>query len=278
MFPGEAGARRDRLPARAAYVRVRQVLATAQKLQGESADALYVEGLCSYMAGDWPYAKAAYYRSLELQPRHVHALATYGVMLCTRSRVDEGMALLARAREVDPLAAFPYAMTGCGLLAARRPQESERYFEDATAFEKENTLVLWGSCMARIALGRFGEAIAAAEQGVAVTRRAAFFVGVLGWALGAAGRQDDARTLLEELRARPADAPTVVSEAWLLAALGETDAAFEVLARAEDERQAFLNYTGFPGFDPLRGDPRFDALLQRLGLVPRAAAPARESH
>ena len=68
-----------------------------------------------------------------------------------------------------------------------------------------------------------------------------------------AGRQDEARA---ELRARPDDAPTVVSEAWLLAALGETEAAFDVLARAEDERQAFLYYAGFPGFDPLRGDPR----------------------
>jgi len=44
-----------------------------------------------------------------------------------------------------------------------------------------------------------------------------------------------------------------------------SDAAFEVLARAEDERQAFINYTGFPGFDPLRNDPRFDAFVARIG-------------
>jgi Flp pilus assembly protein TadD len=124
---------------------------------------------------------------------------------------------------------------------------------------------LWGSCIAHVALGRFEEGIAYAEQAVALTRRAAFFVGLLGWALGAAGRKHDARALLEELRARPADAPTVVSEAWLLAALGDTDAAFEVVARAEGERQAFLNYTGFPGFDPLRGDPRWGAFVARVG-------------
>jgi hypothetical protein len=99
-----------------------------------------------------------------------------------------------------------------------------------------------------------------------VTRRAPFFLGVLGWALAAAGRDAEARAVLEELRARPAGSPTIVSEAWLLGALGEIDDAFDVLARAEEEYQGLLCYTGLPGFDSLRSDPRFGALLERLEL------------
>ena len=61
-----------------------------------------------------------------------------------------------------------------------------------------------------------------------------------GWALARSGRVDAARTVLDEMRGRPAAAPTAVSEAWLLGALGEIDAAFVVLARAEAECQPFL--------------------------------------
>jgi TolB-like protein len=43
------------------------------------------------------------------------------------------------------------------------------------------------------------------------------------------------------------DAPPIVSEGWLLAALGEIDAAFEVLTRAADDYQLWLYYTGVPG-------------------------------
>ena len=126
--------------------------------------------------------------------------------------------------------------------------------------------------MANVALGRFEEAITAGEHGVAVAHRAPFFLGVLGWALATAGRKDEARKILEELRARPAAWPTAVSEAWLLGALGEIDDAFDVLARAEEEHQGLLCYTGLPGFDSLRADPRFGALLGRLGL-PREQSP-----
>ena len=184
-----------------------------------------------------------------------------------RQRLDEALPLFKRAREADPLASFPYTLAGWGLLMCGRPEEALRNLEDALTFEKDDASAIGALCIAFVALGKFEQAIEAGERGVAVTRRLApFFLGILGWALAVGGREGEARNILEELRARPVDSPTAVSEAWLLGALRKMDEAFDVLARAEDEYQGLVSYTGLPGFDSLRSDPRFAALLQRLEL------------
>jgi hypothetical protein len=140
------------------------------------------------------------------------------------------------------------------------------HFEDALSFDKEDANALDGAGMARVLVGRVEEGIATLEHVVAVTHRAAHFLGTLGWALAAAGRNDEARAIVDELRARPAG-PPLVSEAWVLGALGEIDAAFAVVSRAEEACQAYVYFTGLPGFDPIRNDARFAALLRRLDLV-----------
>jgi TolB-like protein/Tfp pilus assembly protein PilF len=254
------------IPAREACETARKALATATRLQGESADGLHVEGFVAWIERRWAAMEVAWRRAIELQPAHVLTLASFGIVLCSRQRLDEALPILERARQADPLSSFPYALTGGGLLSCGRPQEALRYLEDALSFEKDDATALDNAGMAKVALGRVEEGIAMLERVVAVSHRGAHFLGTLGWALATAGRPDDARKILEELRARPPGSPTVVSEAWLLGALGEIDAAFEVVARAEEECLAYLYFTGVPAFDPLRADPRFGALLERLGL------------
>jgi tetratricopeptide (TPR) repeat protein len=262
------------IPPRAACAAARKALATAKELQGESADGLHVEAFAAFLERRWDAMETAWRRAIEIQPDHVLALGSFALSLCARQRLDEALPLFERAREADPLASFPYMLAGWGLLVSGRPEKALRHIEDALTFEKEDASAIAASCLANVALGRLKEAIAAGEHGVAVSHRAPFFLGVLGWALAAAGRDDEARTILEELRARPADSPTAVSQAWLLGALGEIDDAFDVLARAEEEHQGLLCYTGLPGFDSLRADPRFDALLERLGLPSGSRTPS----
>lgn len=261
----------NQIPAHEAYATAKKYLTTAAGLEAETADSVYVTGLVAYGERNWPLWETSMRHALDLQPNHIRALSVFGAVLCMRQRSGEAMDYFERACQADPLAAYPYAMAGVGRVAVRRPQESLRYFEDALSIEKDHTIALWGYCMAKFSLGFLEEAIAAAERGVAASRRGAFFVGLLGCTLAAAGRTSEARALLQELNARPPGAPTVVSKAWLLAALGENDAAFEVIFRAEQESQTFVCFTGYPGFDPLRNDPRFAELLKKLDY------PARQS-
>lgn len=56
--------------------------------------------------------------------------------------------------------------------------------------------------------------------------------------------------------------------ALIYASLGDKDQAFAWLDRAYEARSAFLitGILGSPNYDPLRSDPRFDALLRKIGL------------
>ena len=254
------------IPAREACATAREALATATRLQGESSEGWHVEAFMGWIERRWAAMETAWRRAIELEPTNVLALASFGIVLCSRQRLDEALPFLERARNADPLSSFPYALTGKGILNCGRPQEGLRYLEDALSFDKEDATALDSAGLAHVALGHLEEGIATLESVVEITHRGAHFLGSLGWALATAGRQAEARTILEELRSRPPGSPTVVSEAWLLGALGEIDAAFEVVARAEEEYLAFLYFTGEPGFDPIRADPRFGALLKRLGL------------
>jgi hypothetical protein len=54
--------------------------------------------------------------------------------------------------------------------------------------------------------------------------------------------------------------------AWALAALGEIPEALDEYERSVEEGDAFLMYPLWPGYDPLRGEPRFQRGLKRLDL------------
>ncbi len=55
--------------------------------------------------------------------------------------------------------------------------------------------------------------------------------------------------------------------AYVYAALGEADAAFEWLEKAYERRQLTVTWIRVdPFFDPLRSDPRFEDLVRRIGF------------
>jgi TolB-like protein len=246
--------------------RAREALARAERLQGDTPEAQYVLAFMSFIEHRWRDLETGYRRVLEQRPHHVSALGSFGAMLGSRNRLEEARPLLDRCREADPLAAFPCAMTGLSHVAAGRPEEGLRYLEDALAFEPDHVTSLWVSGIACVGLGRVPEAITRFARGLEVTRRSAFFAGLLGWAHAVAGHEGDARSLLAELHARPEDAPRVGSDIFLLAALGETEPAFAALERARSEFQPFVCYPNFSGFDPMRSDARFAGHLAALEL------------
>ena len=88
--------------------------------------------------------------------------------------------------------------------------------------------------------------------------------------LVAAGRREEALRLAGEVRALDRSRYVSPSDlAKLAIGIGEFDAAFAALERAREERRGWLAYLRVdPLFDPIRGDPRFEALVRLLRLAP----------
>ena len=249
-----------------ACAKSREALEKAHSIQGESAESLYIKGFAAVIERDWNAMFAAYRRSIELDPKDPRTLSTFGVINCVIGKVDDGLAVLERARAVDPLAPYPYAMTACGLVCARRPEDSMRFLNQGLAFVPDHPLTLWILSMAEVALGHLDEGVRAAEKTVTLSNRAAFSVAVYGWALARGGRTEEAIAMLDELSTRPEGSPIAPAQAGLLATLGDIDSAIELYSKAVDEHAPTANYVGLPCFDELRADSRFDEIVRRLNF------------
>jgi len=253
-------------PSSEANAEAKNELATAARLQGETGDARYVEGMIAFSERRWADADRAMARAMQIEPGNVQARCWIAMLLSIRGRTEEAIEALERAREIDPLAPYPYAMTGFCLLNVGRPADAGRFARQALAFDEDNILALWVSGAASVSLGQFDQAVSSLERAATRARANPFTRGTLGWVLAAAGRIDEAYEVLEALHARAVAGATVLSEAWLLAALEDMDGAFEVLRLACEEKQLLVPFTGMPGFDPLRSDPRFAAIVERMRL------------
>ena len=91
---------------------------------------------------------------------------------------------------------------------------------------------------------------------------------MLGLAYALAGRKDEANKILNELlELNKQRYVTPAAFANLYIGLGNKDEAFVWLEKAFQERSNYLAYLKvFPILDPLRSDPRFAGLVQRVGL------------
>ena len=91
----------------------------------------------------------------------------------------------------------------------------------------------------------------------------------LGYAAAVAGKHDQARQVLAELHERAQHTYIKpLASAWILIGLGAKDLAFTWLDQAYTEHDPYLTLLNAdPVYDRLRGDPRFDKLLQRIALA-----------
>jgi hypothetical protein len=120
--------------------------------------------------------------------------------------------------------------------------------------------------LGRIESGELEEAVAVLEKARDLSGGVPITIGYLAMAYGRAGRQDDARMLLEKAMATKQYLPPSTLALGHIG-LGDWDQAFRWWDQAVEVRDPIVvPIKTFPFFDPVRGDPRYRALLRRMNL------------
>ena len=227
---------------------------------------------------DWNWAAAGrhYRRALALNPSYATARLWYAGFLRDLGQFDAALAQVRAARELDPLSLPIQAAEGTTLYVARRYADAvaacRRLLEIDPSFGYAHFLM----ALPMVQQGDYEGALRALEE---AERRETAIGGVrslTGYIHARLGRPAEARRMLEALAAlanRPHE--LAFQRAVIHAALGEPDRALDSLeaacgARAKDLRLLRIE----PLFDSIRGEPRFQALLARVGLADDGVALA----
>ena len=121
---------------------------------------------------------------------------------------------------------------------------------------------------AYLAKGEYDKALTELQQALALSGNETSFKAELGNAYAVAGKKSEALAILHELlqmSSRQYVAPYNIALVYV--GLGEKDEAFQWLDKAYDERSVrLINIAVHPRFAALRNDPRFAALVQKIGL------------
>ncbi|MBV9724748.1 MAG: TIR domain-containing protein [Gammaproteobacteria bacterium] len=208
---------------------------------------------------DFSGASEEYQRAVTLGPGNARLLAEYGEFATEMGRTDTGLAAARRAVVLDPLSPGTRASLGWALMPARRYQEAVDTLLDARRLGPTSGFINAWLGFAYYALGDYPSARSACESADGSNKPICFAL-----TDEKLGRHADAQRALSQLQAETGDA-SALFYAMIFAEWGNKARALDWLEVAMRERDPYLiKVRCNPFFDPLRREPRFQAIYQAL--------------
>ncbi len=241
----------------------------ALQLDPSVADAHVSLGTILSHSGDIAGGLRALEKAVELNPGLGEAHILLGRTLYAYERHEEAHAAMTKALSIDPLSMMVYTGVGDAYYFSRDYEKSVFNYKMGLELDPRFDGTHMGLARSLEALGRFDEARAECEEGRRLSG------GLAGPAFGlahleaASGNEQEARRILAELtQARSTRVVSAWGIAVLHASLGDVDDAFRWIDEAiEEHSPGLILLRVHPRLDPIRNDPRYAALVRRLGLV-----------
>ena len=207
-------------------------------------------------------------RALALDPNSALSHFAYAHILSDQGHHQEAIAEIRHARELDPVFLLIRALEGMMLHHAGRNDEALTRLQKALELDPN----FW---VTHLMLGKvytqqrkYGEAIGEFIKARELSHGNSEAIGSIGYVEALAGDKEKARAVLEELKALANQRYIPPSNLGLVYnGLGDQNEALSSLERACDERDARVTLLKVdPRWASLRSNPRFLAILKRIGL------------
>jgi len=248
-----------------------QAIAAAKKaIELDDTLAVAHVSLAFLSAQRWDFAVAdrEQRRALELDPDLAEAHNARMMFNLLRGRLDDAITAGKRAVELDPLSGARIFSLGLAYYFAKRLDVAIEQMRKAMEIEPENPVHHLMAADAYAYAGQPEKAIEECEKALAGRQNVPTLRLMAATTYAKVGRIAEARSILDETE--KAWTPGSASSTYIAAIhgrLGEKDAAFEWLEKALRDRVGLLvHFKSHPLFDDLHGDPRFEALVKRIGI------------
>ena len=255
------------MPPREAMPRVREAAQRALALD-DSLAAAHTSMALALVWYDWNFVKGEkeFQRAIELNPNDTDAHRFYGDFLAAMGRFDESIAEKRRAEQLDPLSINASWDVGRALYYAGRFDEAIVQAKRTQELDRNFPYVYYLQGQIAFRRNQMPEALAQIKRALDLGGRNTLLIATWGYMNARAGNRDEAFRAMDDLRMRSSKYVLPLFLARIHTALGENDKAFDYLERVYADRSESIVWLKVdPTFEPLRQDPRFVALIKKVG-------------